>query len=97
MFKIDIQSQDKPIPAHKNEDECTRIDAKRHEMLILVDAGHLVEPPKKWFDKICLQVDREHPMYTIHQTHVVVMDMWNDMAKSTKIDVIQKYIRWDLN
>lgn len=97
MFESDIQSQDKPSTAHENEDECARIDAKRHEMLMLVNGGHQVDPPKKWFNEMCLQVDRKHPMYTIHRRCMVVLGMWNNMTKTDKVDVIQEYVRWNLN
>ena len=98
MFKIDIESQDKDITEHEFNNECKSMDVKRREMLILVESGQDVEPPKKWFKEMCLQVGRDHPRYTIHKKRTVVIGMWNNMTKNTKVEIIQEYYeRWCLN
>ena len=97
MRTDNTQSQDNAITGHENNPERARMDANRKEMLLLVSEGHHTDPPKEWFKEMCLQVDRAHPNITVHQRKMMVLGMWHDMTKSTKIDTIKKYERWCSN
>ena len=97
MLTNDTQNEDNAIEEHENNIECTGRDTKHKEMMFLVSEGHHTDPPKKWFKEMCLQVDRNHPNITVHQRKMMVLGMWHDMTKSTKIDAIQKYERWCSN
>ena len=97
MHTNSIQSQDNTITGHESDIECARMDEERERMALLVSEGHNVDPPIKWFKEMCLQVDRDHPNITIYQRKMMVLGMWDDMTKSTKIEIIQRYERGNLN
>ena len=97
MLTSNTQSQDNAITEHKNNLECARIDTNRKEMILSISKGHRTDPPKKWYKETCLQVDKDHPTTTVHQKKMMVLGMWNGMAKSVKIDVIHEYERWCSN
>ena len=64
---------------------------ERERKINALKSGENVRPPKKWWDKMFIIINKEYPLYSKNEKEQVLGGIWNSYSISTKIGIINEY------